>query len=93
MQKCGKCIICSHVIEGNAIENNRFTQNFYKKVTCKDSNIVYLIECQKDNYKKIYGGFSKRQFSERMCKHLGYVRNKVRPWENITTYQDIVRTI
>ena len=25
MKKCGKCIICSHVIEGNTIKNNNFT--------------------------------------------------------------------
>ena len=72
----GKCIICSHVIEGNTIKNNNFTWKINKKVSCKDSNIIYLIECQKDNCKKRYVGFSTRQFSERMGEHLGHVRNK-----------------
>ena len=47
-----------------------------KKISCQDSNIVYLIECNKDRCKKHYIGFTTKTFRERMLKHLGYVWNK-----------------
>ena len=75
MQKCGKCVICSYVMTGNVIKSENFTWKIYKKVSCNNSNIVYLIECQKERCKQCYVGFTRKTFTERMCQHLGYVRN------------------
>ena len=47
-----------------------------KKVSCQDSNVIYLIQCDKERCKKRYIGFTTKEFRERMCQHLGYVRNK-----------------
>ena len=77
MKKCGKCIICSYVLEGNVKKSEHFTWKINRKVSCTDSNLIYLIECQKETCKKRYVGFTTRQFKDRMCEHLGYVRNKV----------------
>ena len=76
MQKCGKCVICSYVMTGNVIKSENFTWKIYKKVSCNNSNIVYLIECQKERCKQRYVGFTTQTFTERMCQHLGYIRNK-----------------
>ena len=77
MKKCIKCTVCSYVKEGNQINGTNFTWKINKKVSCKDSNIIYLIECNKDRCTKRYIGFSTQVFRERMLQHLGYVRNKV----------------
>ena len=36
-----------------------------------------MLECQKDNCRQRYVGYSERNFRERLYEHLGYVRNKV----------------
>ena len=76
MKKCRKCIVCSYVLEGNIIQSKDFTWHINKKTSCQDSNIIYLIECQKERCKLRYIGFTTQEFRERMCQHLGYIRNK-----------------
>ena len=77
MKKCGKCIVCSYVKEGNTIKSSNFTWKINKKVTCQNSNVIYLIQCNKEQCKQQYIGFTTKVFRERMKQHLGYVRNKV----------------
>ena len=48
MKKCRKCIVCRYVKEGNNINGTYFVWNINRKVLCQDSNIIYLIECNKD---------------------------------------------
>ena len=55
----------------------KFIWRINKKVSCSDSTLIYLIECQKERCKKNYIEFTTRQFREIMCEHLGYARNKV----------------
>ena len=62
MKKCGKCIICSYVLEGNVIKSENFTWKINRKVFCTDSTLIYLIECQKETCRKRYVGFTTRQF-------------------------------
>ena len=76
MKKCGSCVVCSYVQEGNKVKAETFTWTINKKVSCQDSNIIYSIECDKERCKKRYIGFTTKEFRERMCQHLGYVRNK-----------------
>ena len=75
-KKCRKCIVCSYVLEGNIIQSKNSAWKINKKVSCQDSNIIYLIECQKERCKLRYIGFTTQEFRERMCQHLGYIRNK-----------------
>ena len=77
MKKCGKCLVCSYVIEGNEVKTANFTWKINKKVSCGDSNIVYLIQCEKERCQQKYIGYTHQEFRERMCQHLGYVRNKL----------------
>ena len=54
MFKCGKCLACSYVKEGKTVigrdyKNKRFTWKIGKEVSCASSNIVYLIECEKEH--------------------------------------------
>ena len=48
MKKCGHCIICSYISEGNVIKGENFIWKINKKVNCNDSNIIYLTQCQKE---------------------------------------------
>ena len=77
MKKCGKCQVCSYVVEGNIVKAENFTWRINNKVSCQDSNLIYLIECNKDRCKKRYIGFTTKTFRERMSQHIGYVKNKV----------------
>ena len=36
MKKCGKCQVCSYVVEGNIIKAENFTWRINKKVSCQD---------------------------------------------------------
>ena len=39
-------------------------------------NIVYIIECEKDNCDQRYIGETKRTLRSRLAEHRGYVKNK-----------------
>ena len=69
--------MCSYVREGNEVKAADFTWKINKKVSCGDSNIVYLIQCEKERCKQKYIGYTHQEFRERMFQHLGYVRNKL----------------
>ena len=76
MKKCGSCVVCSYVQEGNKVKAETFTWTINKKVSCQDSNIIYSIECNKERCRKRYIGFTTKESIERMCQHLSYVGNK-----------------
>jgi len=82
MKKCGKCVVCPYIKEGRSIKSEKFTWSINKEVNCKTTNVVYLIECNKENCQKRYIGETEREFKIRISEHLGYARNKM---ENITT--------
>ena len=48
-----------------------------KNVSCESKNVIYLLECQKENCKKKYIGETERKFTKRVYEHIGYARNKV----------------
>jgi hypothetical protein len=83
MKKCGRCLACSYIKEGNSIRGRSYNGenikwNIEKPLSCTSANIVYMIECQKDYCKKRYIGITQRELKERMFEHIGYVRNKVK---------------
>ena len=45
-------------------------------LTQTNSNVIYMVECKKDNCKAMYIGQTKREMSERFAEHRGYVNNK-----------------
>ena len=47
-----------------------------KQLDFNSFNIVYMIECQKENCKKRYVGETKRSLKYRLAEHRGYVTNQ-----------------
>ena len=81
MKKCGKCLACSYVTEGKSIrgknyKNKKFTWKIGRPVNCNTKNVVYMIECDKNNCNQRYIGYTQQEYRERMFQHIGYVRNK-----------------
>ena len=79
MKKCGRqCVICAYVKEGKYIYTDKFTWKINKKVDCLTQNMVYLIECQKENCRLRYLGESERSLKNRISEHIGYIKtNKI----------------
>ena len=82
MKKCGKCLACSYVIEcktiiGKAYNGKKFTWSIGRSVSCGTSNVVYMVECDKENCKKRYIGVTNQEIRVRIYQHIGYVRNKL----------------
>ena len=77
MSKCEKnCSLCPYVREAKSISVNRNTTwNITKNLNCQSSNIVYLIECSKDQCRKRYIGETGRTLQSRIADHRGYIVN------------------
>ena len=77
MKQCGNaCPACPYILEGKHIrinKNKKWTLN--NKFTCETFNIVYMIECQKDQCKMRYIGQTQRGLKYRLAEHRGYVNN------------------
>ena len=74
-------MVC-YVKEGKAIKGKdyngkKFVWKVGRQVSCESKNIVYLLECDKDNCKKQYIGITHQEFRERIYQHVGYVKNKI----------------
>ena len=76
MKKCGKCLVCPYIQERKFIQSNKFTWKITKSLDCNSTNIVYLLECNKEKCKLKYIGESERKFRDRILEHIGYVRCK-----------------
>ena len=48
-----------------------------KKMTCESYNIVYMLECQKDNCREKYIGTTGHQLKHRLGDHRGYITHKI----------------
>ena len=82
MKKCGKmCVICPFVKEGKQTRSNKFVWKLNSEASCNSYNIIYMISCEKDschqklNSKQRYIGETERSLKDRICEHLGYIRN------------------
>ena len=79
MQKCGKnCTACPFIKQVKEIKiNQKEKWKINRKVTCDNTNTIYLIECSKEYCKENrYIGESGRPLRYRLADHRGYVRNK-----------------
>ena len=77
MRKCGKCVVCSSIKEGRTIKTKKFTWTLNRQFNCNSENVIYLIECDKENCKQVYVGETERQIKERIKEHIGYARNNM----------------
>ena len=65
-----------YIMEGRNIKiNKNQIWKINKKVSCLSYNVIYLIECQKENCKKRYIGETKRWLRKRLADHRGNVRD------------------
>ena len=77
MAKCGKdCTACPYIKEGKHIKiNQRNTWKLNRRFNCDSFNVVYMLECNKDNCKQRYIGETKRSIKYRLANHRGYIVN------------------
>ena len=78
MFKCKNvCSACPYIKEDKVVkygENKKWILN--RNLTCANSNIIYMIECQKENCKEPrYIGESGRPLRYRLAEHRGYIVN------------------
>ena len=78
MKKCDKkrCEACPYIKTGRSIKSDKFTWKINHKYDCSTTNVVYMVECDKDNCKMRYIGETIREFKQRIYDHLGYARNQ-----------------
>ena len=77
MKTCGKqCPTCPFVKTTKFINGNNFKWKIGKSLTCETKNVIYMVECKKENCHKQYIGETERCLKERFSDHKNYVRNK-----------------
>ena len=71
MKKCGKCANCPFIKERNKLKSTKtnFSKEVNSSVDCSDSNVIYLIECTKNNCHEQYLGCTEQDFRTRMSQH------------------------
>ena len=76
MKKCGNCKVCPYIKEQKSITHNKRSWKINSQLNCQSTNVVYIVECDKENCKEAYVGETYRHFEERVSEHLGYARTK-----------------
>ena len=79
-KKCGKAVqACPYILEGKTVKvNSKNTWYLNKKLSCENSNIIYMIQCTKEFCKEPrYIGESGRPLKYRLADHRGYVTNGI----------------
>ena len=80
MRSCGRCVNCAYIKTGQTVKS--IASNYQVQLTesfdCQTKNIIYLIECRKENCtKRQYIGKTTDPLTKRFGAHRGYVRNKL----------------
>ena len=76
MHKCGNCRTCQFVQTGKTVRAKATTEviDINTKVSCKDSNVIYLIDCS--HCGEQYVGETEKSLHTRFSQHTTYVKNK-----------------
>ena len=90
MTKCGKgCHACPYVKERKNIKAGQQTWNILDKLDCLSENIVYLIQCDKENCKENkYIGETSKPMHVPLSQHRGYVTRNNKDATGTSTDQD-----
>ena len=76
MKKCNKpCGACPYIKEGKTIKSNNFEWTIPQSVNCETYNVIYLIECDKNNCNEKYIGQTHRPLRMRLLEHRGYINS------------------
>ena len=71
------CPECPYVQERQSVKKGKYTWSINDQVDCDTENIVYLIQCNKENCQiNIYVGETERKARERISEHRGYIYRK-----------------
>ena len=74
---CFQCTACPYILEETSLRiAKRSTWKLNRRFTCNIFNIVYMIECSKENCRNWYIGGTKRSIKHRLANHHGYIVNK-----------------
>ena len=77
MKKCNRCIICPYVKAAKAVKGRTFNWKINRGVNCtSEKNIIYMIECNKENCNQRYIGETKLNLKTRLSQHLRYINTK-----------------
>ena len=78
MKKCTKqCHACPYIQERKSVKHGKYTWSINDQVNCNSKNIIYLIQCNKENCRENkYIGESEREINERISEHRGYIYRK-----------------
>ena len=79
MTRCAKsCTACPYILETKEIKiDSKNTWKINRKMNCNNFNIIYLLECQKNQCKQRYIGTTGRELKHRLAEHRGYISNLV----------------
>ena len=76
MNTCGKsCHMCPYVIKTKHIKGDNFNWKVTKQVTCETNNVIYMIQCNKEQCRQQYIGETERKMKVRFGEHKGYVNS------------------
>ena len=61
MKRCNNCLACSYIKEGKVVKGKHykghiFTWKLGRSMTCFSQNVVYMLECDLENFKRRYIG-------------------------------------
>jgi hypothetical protein len=78
MKKCGQnCTACPYIKEGKLLKIGSTEWKINRQVNCNSFNIIYIIQCLKENCRLNYIGQSGQMLKKRLQQHRGYVINNV----------------
>jgi hypothetical protein len=76
MKKCNKpCHTCPYIQERKKVKSGQYIWHINSSMDCRTENIIYLIQCDKENCGEKYVGETERRLKDRMREHRGYVEN------------------
>ena len=77
MKRCNQmCPSCPYIQEGRDVLGPNFKWTINKNVDCNSENVIYMIECTKDNCKARYIGETDRKLKKRLSEHKQYIQNR-----------------
>ena len=78
MKKCkNNCHECPYVQERKSVRSGKFSWSINDQVDCDTENIIYLIQCNKENCQlNRYVGETERKARERISEHRAYRNEK-----------------
>jgi hypothetical protein len=76
-KSCMACTACPYIKHRSKVKiKEHLDWNINKNVSCNSFNVIYMLECDKDNCKQKYIGETGRIFKFRLDEHRGYINNK-----------------